>query len=236
VQVRESSARSLFRALTLRARFTRPWVQVNAFYTLSRNKSDDDNERDSGGVLYTNPYDFSAEYGPSRLDRTHQFVANPIFFLPYGFEVSSAIRLRSGSPVNAIVNSDLNGDGLFNDRPYLTPGVELPRNYFNNRAVYDVDLRVQKGFTFGETRRLIFSAEFFNIFNLSNTQISGTATTSYCGGTAPINRCGLDGISNTNFLQVRNQVPTSSTFGEILVSNNPGSQVFQVQLGARFQF
>lgn len=237
VQVRESSARSLFRAVTFRARLVRKWGQVNAFYTLSRNKSDDDNERDSGGVLYTNPYDFSAEYGPSRLDRTHQFVANPVFFLPYGFEVASAIRLRSGAPVNAIVNSDLNGDGLFNDRPYLVPGVELPRNYYNNRAVYDVDLRVQKGFTFAETRRLIFSAEFFNVFNLSNTQISGTATTSYCTGpSATLNRCGLDGITNLNFLQVRDQNPASVNFGKILVSNNPGSQVFQMQLGARFQF
>ncbi|MCA1590750.1 MAG: hypothetical protein LC730_00985, partial [Acidobacteria bacterium] len=193
--------------------------------------SDDDNERDSGGVLYTNPYDLRAEFGPSRLDRTHQFVANPVFFLPYGFEVSSAIRLRSGFPINSTVGSDLNGDGINNDRPFLVPGVELPRNYYRNRPVYDVDLRVQKGFGFGETRRLILFSEFFNIFNLSNTQISGGQTNT-CSATpaGQPNRCGLDGITNTNFLRVRNQND------QIIVSNNPGSQVFQVQLGARFQF
>ena len=239
VQVRESSAKSLFRALTFRTRLVRSWGQLNAYYTLSRNLSDDDNERDSGGVLFTNPFDLSNEYGPSRLDRTHQFVANPIFFLPYGFEVSSAIRLRSGSPINTIVSSDLNGDGLNNDRPYLVPGVELPRNFYRNRAIYDIDLRVQKGFGFGDNKRLIFSSEFFNLFNFSNVQIAGSSTTNYCAtgtGTRPLQFCGLEGITNINFLQVRQQSPTSSTFEQLNLSNNPGSQVFQVQFGARFQF
>ncbi|MDI1242264.1 MAG: carboxypeptidase regulatory-like domain-containing protein [bacterium] len=231
VQVRESSGRSFFQALTFRTRITRSWALINAYYTLSRNESDDDNERDSGGVLYTNPYDRRAEFGPSRLDRTHQFVANPVFFMPYGFEVSSAIRLRSGLPFNSQVGSDMNGDGLNNDRPYLVPGVELPRNYFRNRNVFDVDLRVQKGFSFGERMRLIGFVEFFNIFNMSNTQYGG-AQTNYCNSSTENGRirCGLDGITNTNFSQVRN------ASDQIILSNNPGSQVFQMQLGGRFQF
>jgi len=238
-QIRESSAKSLYRSATVRIRLNKKWGQVNAFYTLSKSDSDDDNERDSGGVGYSNPYDLSSEYGPSRIDRTHQFVASPVFFLPYGFEVSSAIRLRSGTPVNVIVNSDLNGDGVNNDRPYLVPGVQIERNAYRNRSIYDVDLRVQKGFRFGERRRLIFSTEFFNIFNLSNIQIGSTTTTSFCAtgtGAAPISRCGLDGPSNINFLQVREQNQSSPNFGKIIVANNPGSQVFQMQLGARFQF
>lgn len=239
VQLRTTNAKSLFRALTFRTRVSGRWGQVNAYYTISKNESDDDNERDSGGVLYTNAFNLSREYGLSRLDRTHQFVASPVVFLPFGFEVSSSIRLRSGTPVNAIVNSDLNGDGLNNDRPYLVPGVEMTRNSFRNRAVYDIDLRVQKGFSFSETRRLVFSAEFFNLLNLSNVQINGTGQTSFCAtgaGTAPIQRCGLDGSTNPNFLQVKEQRTTNALFGQIILANNPGSQVFQVQLGARFQF
>lgn len=239
VQVRESSAKSLFQSLTFRTRLVRKWGQINAYYTLSRNNSDDDNERDSGGVLYTNPYDLSAEYGPSRLDRTHQFVANPIFFLPYGFEVSSAIRLRSGLPVNATVNSDLNGDGLNNDRPYLLPGVELPRNYYRSNGVYETDLRIQRAFKFGDRSRLVISGEFFNLFNASNTQIAGNATTTYCAtgtGTRPLQFCGLEGITNVNFVQTNEQNTSSPNFGKINLSNNPGSPVFQAQLGARFQF
>lgn len=237
VQIRESSAKSLYRALTFRTRLARKWGQLNAYYTLSKSLSDDDNERDSGGVLYPNAFDRSREYGPSRIDRTHQFTANPVFFLPFGFEISSAVRLRSGTPVNVIVNSDLNGDGLNNDRPFIVPGYEIKRNAYRNRPVYDVDLRAQKGFRFDETKRLIFSAEFFNVFNLSNVQLGTTNVTSYCtGAAATLGRCGLDGITNINFLQVRDQNPTSSTFGQLIVANNPGSQVFQVQFGARFQF
>lgn len=235
VQVRESSAKSLFQSLTFRTRVVRKWGQVNAFYTLSSNDSDDDNERDSGGVLYTNPFNRRAEYGPSRLDRTHQFVANPVFFLPFGFEASSAVKLRSGLPVNAQAGTDLNGDGLNNDRPFLVPGIELPRNYFRNRNVFDIDVRVQKGFKFGETKKLVLSSEFFNLFNLSNVQYAGTTATNYCtGATATLNTCGLNGITNPGFLQVNNQ---SGTFaGKINTSNNPGSPVFQMQLGARFYF
>ena len=239
VQVRESTGKSLYQGLTFRTRLVRKWGQLNAYYTLSSSKSDDDNERDSGGVAYANPYDLSGEYGPSRLDRTHQFVANPVFFLPYGFEVSSAVRLRSGTPLNTYAGVDANGDSVFNDRPILVPGVELPRNYFRNRSVYDVDMRVQKGFGLGERRRLVFSAEFFNILNRANIvfRFPGTNSTSgnllnYCASGSQL--CGLDGITNPNFLQVRNQ--TGSRIGEINLETNPGSQVFQVQLGARFNF
>ena len=134
-------------------------------------------------------------------------------------------------PINSTVGSDLNGDSINNDRPFIVPGVELPRNYFRNRPVYDVDLRVQKSIKFGESKKLVLFTEFFNIFNLSNTQIAG-GQTNYCSSTpaGQPNRCGLDGITNTSFLQVRN------ASDQIIVSNNPGSQVFQMQMGARFQF
>lgn len=240
IQLRDSSARSLYRALTFRLNTVQKWGRVNAFYTLSRSTSDDDNERDAGGVLYDNPYDLQSEYYNSNLDRRHQFVANPVFFLPYGFEVASAIRLRSGRPFESRVGTDLNGDNNNNERPILVPGVELKRNFFTNRPLYDIDLRVQKSFRFGETRRLSFSAEFFNVLNRSNLQFSGAATTSYCFVSNDINvnrRCGLDGITNSNFAQIIQQTPTAANFGKLnLAGLNPGSQVFQMQLGARFNF
>jgi outer membrane receptor for ferrienterochelin and colicin len=233
IQLRDSSARSTYRALTFRLNMTKKWGRLNAFYTLSKSLSDDDNERDAGGVLYDNPYDLRNEYGKSNLDRRHQFVANPVFFLPFGFEVASAVRLRSGRPFESRVGTDLNGDGLSNERPITSPGVELPRNNFFNRPTFDVDLRVQKGFKFGEGRRLSFSAEFFNVLNRSNVQFSGAATTNYC--TVTNQRCGLDGITNLNFKQYNNQTGTFA--GKLnLAGLNPGSQVFQMQVGARFTF
>jgi hypothetical protein len=45
VQIRESTAKALYRAFTLRTKYDRSWGQFNVFYTLSKNLSDDDNER-----------------------------------------------------------------------------------------------------------------------------------------------------------------------------------------------
>lgn len=254
IQLRDSSGRSRYRALTFRMNLTKSWVRLNAFYTLSRSQSDDDNERDAGGVLYDNPYDLSTEYYNSRLDRRHQFVANPLFYLPLGIELSSGIRIRSGTPINSQVGSDLNGDGNSNERPIIVPGVELPRNYYTNRPLYDVDLRVQRALKFSESRKLVLSAEFFNVLNLANIQlgtgVGGSAITNFCRNSieqpgqpaAPaLARCGLDGITNSTFLQVRDQRQivngvANPAFGKISLLNGPGSQVFQMQLGARFYF
>ena len=50
------------------------------------------------------------------------------------------------------------------------------RNSFRNRSVWNDDLRVLKNFKLGNyTRRIQFSAEFFNLFNVANlTGYSGT--------------------------------------------------------------
>jgi hypothetical protein len=235
--VRESTAKSLYRGLTFRARYNHRRAQLNAYYVFSRSLGDDDNERDAGGVAYANAYDLTREYNVSRLDRQHQFTANPVFFLPYGFEVASAIRLRSGNPINPTAGADLNGDGVNNDRPLLVPGLTYLRNDYRNRSIYDVDLRLQKGFTLGERKRLVFSSEFFNVLNRSNiifpspnTATSSGASGQFCGTASQL--CGLNGVTNVNFLRT-----TDVNTGAILVNNtNPGSQVFQMQLGARFQF
>jgi hypothetical protein len=242
VQLRESTAKALYRGLTFRVRLVRKRMQLNAYYTFSRLLSDDDNERDSGGVGYDNPYNLSGEYYASRLNRESQFMANPIVFLPYGFEVSGAFRLRSGQPFNATVGSDLNGDTVNNERPLLAPGVEYPRNFWVNRGIYDADMRVQKSFKFKESQRLTFSAEFFNILNRPNilvgTSAAPSGATSFGSGgqfcLTASQLCGLSGgpAFNPNFLQIRD-----ASTGLILINNvNPGSPVFQMQLGVRFQF
>jgi hypothetical protein len=241
-QVRTSIGKSLYRALTFRARWTNKRVQLNTYYTFSRLLTDDDNERDSGGVSYDNPFDFRREYYASRINRENQFMANPIFFLPWDFEVSSAIRLRSGLPFNPAAGADLNGDTINNERPLLVPGLEYQRNFFVNRGIYDVDLRVQKSFKFGENRRLTLSSEFFNILNRPNILVGtaaapGTNTTFGSGGNYCVTAsqlCGLTGGPGLN--PVFNQTRDPNT-GAILINNvNPGSQVFQMQLGVRFQF
>lgn len=230
VVLREDSAKSLFQSLTLKARLVRKWANLNMYYTLSKSESDDDNERNATGIFYEDSYHLGPEYGLARLDRLHQFVANPVFFLPYGFEVSSGIRLRSGVPFDATIGSDVNGDSNNNDRPISAPGVPFQRNGFRNRGEYTVDLRVQKGISFGENRRIIFSGEFFNLFNAANVQYGG-AQTNYCGTAFRNSSCGLFGANNTTFRQI-----TDSNGNLITAGNFSRTPVFQMQLGARFQF
>ncbi|MBK8315455.1 MAG: TonB-dependent receptor [Acidobacteria bacterium] len=228
IQVRESTGRSVFQSMVLRANLRRKWAQFSAFYTFSRNLSNDDNERDAGGVAYENGFNLASEFNYGRLDRRHQFVANSVFFLPAGFEASTAIRLLSGLPIDASYGSDANEDIAGPDRPYSAPGVPFKRNAFRNNSQYNVDLRVQKGISLGEQRRLIFSAEFFNLFNFENVQLSGAQVTNYCSST--VRDCGFGAPTNANFLRIKDV-----TTGNYLFNNNAGS-VFQMQLGARFQF
>lgn len=241
VAVHESTAKSLYRALTFRMRFVRRYMQLNAYYTYSRLLSDDDGERGEG-TAFADAYDLGAEYYASRLNRESQFVASPLFFLPYGFEVSAAIRLRSGAPFNPTVGADLNGDTVNNDRPLLVPGVVIQRNYYNNHGIFDMDMRAQKAFRFGESKRLVLSMEIFNVLNRSNLLIGGTAAPSsatsfgsagqFCVSASQL--CGLsDGPTRNPFFQQTNDPVT----GAIVIANtNPGSQVFQMQFGARFYF
>lgn len=232
ILVRESTARSLYQALVVRSTYRGRRAQFNVFYTLARALSDDDNERNATGIFYDDSFNLRPEYNYSALDRRHQFVASPVVFLPFGFEVSSAIRLRSALPIDARVGSDLNNDTVNNDRPYSAPGVPFKRNAFRNRPVYDVDLRLQKSFGLGETRRLVLSAELFNVFNIVNLQYTGTAAI-YCADTRD-RSCGLNGATNLNFLRARD------ANGNYLLNNvtavPPSGLPRQLQVGVRLQF
>lgn len=227
VQSRESSAKSLYRGITLKSVMNRKRYQLNLYYTLSENLSDDDNERDSGGQAAVNTFDLSSEYSFSNLDRKHQFVAAPIVFLPYDFELSSSIRVVSGAPFTATYGSDANLDTINNDRPYAAKGVPFKRNAFRNKGISNVDLRVQKAFKFGETKKLYVSSEFFNLFNLMNLTYSGSAAFNYCSPTSVT--CGFGAPTNPTFMQLRNS-------SDALLTSNSVGQVRQIQFGAKFVF
>jgi carboxypeptidase family protein len=234
IQIRESTGKSLYRALSLRMKLQRSWGQIGAFYVRSKALSSTDNEREAGGVQYENAFNTAPEYGPSNLDRKHQFTASPIFYLPWGVDFASAIRLRSGRPIDATFPADANLDRGGTDRPFKSPGVPFTRNMFRNRPTYDVDLRVQKRLQISESQRFVFSVEIFNVFNLENIQLAGSTVTNFCASSTELN-CGFLAPTNPNFLQVRDLNPTSTRFGQLLTTNNAGDP-FQVQLGVRFIF
>lgn len=228
VQVRESSAHSEYTAMTLTSRLRRNWGLVSANYVLSKSMSDDDNERDSGGVLYENTFDLGPEWGPARLDRRHQFNGSAVFFLPQNFDVSTGFRFMSGLPIDAAIGRDINNSLGGSDRPYSAPGVPFQRNGFRDQSFKEVNFRAQWGPRFAGDKRVSVTFDVFNIFNADNIRLSGATVTNYCAGTAP-DDCGFGPPTNPNFLQVKD------ANGNYITTNIPGAPR-QMQLGFRFEF
>jgi hypothetical protein len=220
---RESNAKSLYRALVLQTQYRSRKFTAGAFYTLSTNYSDDDNERNATGMGAMNPYDMSSEYHYSDLDARHVLSAYALYSLPWGFEVSGTLGARSGLPLNPIAGTDTDGNATNNDRPYSAVGVPFLRNSFRNRGVVNNNLRLLKSFSFRERYRVQLSAEFFNFLNLDNVVYAGQANI-YGLGINPTT--GAAAPVDSRFMLLRNAAgdynqPTTSQVG------NP----FQAQFG-----
>ena len=232
VQVRESTAKSEYTALTLSSRLRRDWSLFNVNYVLSKSMSDDDNERDSGGMLVENSFDLGPEWGPARLDRRHQFNGYAVFFLPFDVDFSAGFKFQSGLPVDASIGRDINNSLGGVDRPYSAPGVPFTRNGFRNLSFKELNIRAQWGPRFNGDNRVMFTAEVFNLLDWDNVQLftatGGTTSTNYCATPAP-DDCGFGPPTNPNFLQARD--PS----GNYITTNTPGAPR-QVQLGVRFEF
>jgi hypothetical protein len=91
-------------------------------YTLSRNKTDATNDRDTIDIPQ-NPLDLEAEYADARTDRRHIFNASYIYELPFfrqstnqivkailgGWQMSGITTIQSGAPVPRIVGPTSGG-------------------------------------------------------------------------------------------------------------------------------
>jgi hypothetical protein len=227
ITIRDSSARSMYRAATLQAQYRTRKVQLQAFYTLSENFSDDDSERDAGGFVYTNSFDLIPEFNYSNLDVRHSFVTNGVVSLPWGVEVGALYRVRTGLPFNAIANVDLNQDGNGNDRPYRAAGQNFKRNEFRNRGFQTFDVRFMKSFKIKEQMRLQFSAEVFNLLDIDNVVFAGQANI-YGAGFRPD---GSYAPIDARFMRLR----TAAGDYDALTTTQLG-RPRQAQFGARFFF
>ena len=246
--LRDSTARSLYRGLTLSATRRGSRYQVQAYYTLGYNNSDDDNERSAGGFTYDNAFNLLNEYGPSVLDTRHQVAISGIWNLPAGFTVSGGGRFSSSRPFEPIVASDSNGDNSrFTDRAFQATGVTFGRNSFRDRAIYATDMRFawdaftllrKAGLQKREGMELQITADIFNIFSYDNVTY-GSTNQEYGLGISPTT--GAVVPANTRFQRLRVSTaclsPTNLTGNKNCYDtvNNVGSP-FQMQLGIRFQF
>lgn len=251
IGVRETNARALYRALTLRSVIRRSKWQLQTYYTLSKNLSDDDNERDAGGQAAVNAFNFLEEYSYARLDVRHLLLVNGLYDLPWGFQVSALGRFRSGRPFEALAGSnfDANEDTISNDRPFAAPGVPFARNAFRDRPVYNFDMRVTKRIKITEKTRVDVFADFFNLFNFDNVVFATATNTNF---TTSIYGQGIDRTTgatlapDARFQRLKDPANCSPTTATGAVNTNFNKSCydrsnisglpFQMQIGVRFTF
>jgi hypothetical protein len=131
-----------------------------------------------------NSYNPNAERGPSSTDQRNRFNAafstEPHLFhrghelagrVFNDWKISSVVTIGSGRPVNATVAGDPNQDG--NDLNDRLPGYS--RNAFTGPDYATTDLRLTRRIHLGESYKLEFIAESFNLLNRDNQRVTITS-------------------------------------------------------------
>jgi hypothetical protein len=188
-------------------------------YTLARNVDDDSNERNFSQEPALNPFDLSIERGYSKQDVRHNFNMSGLVDLGHGFTLSGVLITRSGFPYTAVIGSDTQNDENDDNDRAIVNGRVVDRNSFRQPNFFNLDLRLLKAFRFGETMRLDFSAEVFNVTRSSNKNFGNDAISVF-GEPLP------DGSPSEANAGVPLFAPSTARFG--------GPR--QLQLGVRFVF
>ena len=168
----QSTAKSRYNGLTAELRRgagSRLQFQLN--YTLSWDKSDDDNERDPFTFRYVRPDSLDAEYGYSDRDQRHRFNAWVLAILPGDFYLNNRLSAYSAQPASESCGPDNQGTGTrvaSNSPLRICPdGHILQRNTFRrDNAYFSWDIRLSRPFNFA--RQGTFEA-IFEVFNVTNS-------------------------------------------------------------------
>ncbi len=173
----ESTARSRYHGLGLGLRRTAAEgeVQFQVNYTLSWDRSDDDNERDPFTFRYVDPTRLEREWGWSDRDQRHRLNAWALAALPGGLFLNQRLSWYSAQPVSEACGDDGRGTG----RPAINPwgalsdrvcadGTILRRNTLRKeRGFFSWDARLTRPIPVGEGR-LEAIVEVFNLLDTDN--------------------------------------------------------------------
>ena len=175
--VTQSSAKSLYRGLTVGARkqFSNGF-QLEGNYVFSKDLDNDSNERDPFTDRTFNRFDFNSDYSLSDRDIRHKFNFFTYAHLPKAFEVNIRMQARSAQPIT--VNT-LGADGLGNasgapcsegnSLTRIVNGIDCGRNHLRkDNQFFSFDWRVIRPIKFGDRYALVPMVEMFNTFNNDN--------------------------------------------------------------------
>ncbi len=161
-----SGARSEYNGITLGVtrRFAgRFGLQAN--YTLSWDRSDDDNERDPFTLRYAKITDLGAEWGYSDRDQRHRFNGTFLWLAPGEVSVNVTYQYRSAQPKSiTATGADANTpqDRINPDGSVTQRNLGRKDNQFSS-----LNLRVSRAFRAGAVQ-VEPIVELFNIFNSKN--------------------------------------------------------------------
>ena len=168
----ESTARSRYHALTAGLRGQGAFDGLLTFdmgYTLSLDKSDDDNERDPFTLRYADASDLAPEYGWSDRDRRHKATGYLAFSLPGDLAFSNIVRYLSPSPVSESCAARGERAARPSDR-ICEDGTILQRNTVRrDNAFFTWDVKLSRPFAVGEGRTVEPVFEVFNLTNAANS-------------------------------------------------------------------
>jgi len=167
----ESSAKSRFNGITAELKHLgNDRIQFEANYTLSYDKSDDDNERDPFTFRYARADSLDREYNWSDRDQRHRFNAWVLAILPADFYLNNRVSAYSAQPASEIcgLNNEGTGQRAVQPSQRICPdGHILQRNTIRrDNAYFSWDIRLSKPFPIGP--HSTFEA-IFEVFNVTNT-------------------------------------------------------------------
>jgi hypothetical protein len=178
----ESSARSLYHGVTVGIT-KRPSqnLQFQAYYTYSKDKSDDDNERDPFSFRYAKITNLNAEYNYSDRDQRHRFNSWLLWNAPLGLDLNLRYSFRSAQPqsLSCVVSTTFCGKDAFGGSRFNAVA-QTPQDRINpdgsvtkrnlgrkDNKFSSLDFRLSKRVPYGK-----FSIEpavdVFNLFNSKN--------------------------------------------------------------------
>jgi hypothetical protein len=162
----ESTAKSLYNGLTfgVSKRLTNRFM-FEANYTYSKDKSDDDNERDPFSFRYAKITDLAAEYGYSDRDQRHRLNSFLLWNAPLGLNVNFRYSYRSAQPKSITATG---ADAQTPDQRINPDGSVTRRNLGRKDNQFSsLDLKVTRDFRVnGMTVQPVLDA--FNLFNSKN--------------------------------------------------------------------
>lgn len=154
--------RAKFDALIAALTYDRPWLRLNAAYTLGWYQSQFEG---LGGYIDRT----FLVMQPTTADERWRLVLSGIGDVPLGIRLSGVAIFAAPRPYVATVGQDLNFDSNFGDDFVGGTGGRIVRPAASWENMYrTVDVRLAKGVSVGGGRKITASLEAFNMFNWDN--------------------------------------------------------------------